>query len=122
MKHSPGFLKLIDEAKHRVREISIEVTRTKLLSGFGGHLFDIREDNEWEAGHIADAEHLGKGIIERDIESVVPDKHEEIILYCGGGYRSILAADALQKMGYDNVHSMSGGWRGWVGAGLPTSR
>jgi rhodanese-related sulfurtransferase len=112
VKHSPGFLKLVDEAKSRVREVSVEETRRKLETG-KAHVIDVREESEWAAGHAGGAEHLGKGVIERDIEVRVPDHDAEIILYCGGGFRSALAADNLQKMGYTNVASMAGGWRAW---------
>lgn len=119
MKHSPGFLKIVDDAKSRVREVSIGETRRKLESG-KAKLIDVREDNEWEAGHARGAQHMGKGVIERDIEQTIPDKNTEVILYCGGGFRSALAADNLQKMGYTNVTSMAGGWREWQAAGGPT--
>ena len=118
MKHSPGFLKLVNDAKPRVREVSVEETRRKLEAG-KAQVIDVREDNEWAAGHARGAEHLGKGVIERDIETRVPDKNAEIILYCGGGFRSTLSADSLQKMGYRNVASMAGGWRAWQEAGAP---
>jgi rhodanese-related sulfurtransferase len=118
VKHSPGFLKLAEDAKSRVREISVEETRRKLETG-KAHVIDVREDSEWAAGHARGAEHLGKGVIERDIEARVPDRKAEIILYCGGGFRSALAADSLQKMGYGNVASMAGGWRAWQEAGAP---
>jgi rhodanese-related sulfurtransferase len=118
VKHSPGFLKLVDEAKSRVREISVEETRRKLETG-KAHVIDVREESEWAAGHARGAEHLGKGVIERDIEAGVPDRNAEIILYCGGGFRSALATDSLQKMGYRNVASMTGGWRAWQDAGAP---
>jgi len=118
VKHSPGFLKLVDEAKSRVREISVEETRRKLETG-KAHVIDVREESEWAAGHARGAEHLGKGVIERDIEARVPDRNAEIILYCGGGFRSALATDSLQKMGYRNVASMTGGWRAWQEAGGP---
>ena len=121
MKHSPGFLKLVDEVKSRVREISVEETRPKLEKG-KAYLIDVREESEWAAGHAQGAEHLGKGVIERDIEARVPDRDAEIILYCGGGFRSALAADNLQKMGYRNVASMAGGWRAWQEAGGPVER
>ena len=121
MKHSPGFLKLVDDAKSRVREISVEETRPKLEKG-KAYLIDVREESEWAAGHAQGAEHLGKGVIERDIEARVPDRDAEIILYCGGGFRSALAADNLQKMGYRNVASMAGGWRAWQEAGGPVER
>jgi rhodanese-related sulfurtransferase len=118
VKHSPGFLKLVDDAKSRVREVSVEETRRKLESG-KVQVIDVREESEWAAGHARGASHLGKGIIERDIEARVPDRNAEIILYCGGGFRSALSADVLQKMGYRNVASMAGGWRAWQEAGAP---
>lgn len=117
-KHSPGFLRLVDDAKTRIREVTIEETM-KRVNGGDARLIDVREESEWNACHVRGAEHLGKGIIERDIEKMVPDRDAEIILYCGGGYRSTLAADALQKMGYNNVASMAGGWRGWLEANGP---
>ena len=121
MKHSEGFLKLVNDAKSRVREISVSDTRARLASDPNVKLIDVREDNEWEAGHAVGAKHLGKGIIERDIENEVPDKSTELILYCGGGYRSALVADVLQKMGYTNAWSMAGGWKAWKDSGAPTS-
>ncbi|HEX8097592.1 MAG TPA: rhodanese-like domain-containing protein [Pyrinomonadaceae bacterium] len=119
MKHTEGFLRLVDDAKGRVREVSVEETRERLSSNAGARLIDVREDKEWEAGHAAGAEHLGRGVIERDIETKVPDKGAELILYCGGGYRSALAADNLQRMGYTNVYSMAGGWKAWKESGAP---
>ena len=119
MNHSNGFLKLVDDAKTGIREVTVEETRARLADNPDARLIDVREDNEWEAGHAAGAEHLGKGIIERDIETRVPDKFAEVILYCGGGYRSALAADVLQKMGYTNVWSMVGGWKAWKESGAP---
>jgi rhodanese-related sulfurtransferase len=119
VKHSPGFLKLVDAAKSRVREIDVEEARRRLESG-KAKLIDVREDSEWAAGHARGAKHMGKGVIERDIEQRVPDKNAELILYCGGGFRSALATDNLQKMGYTNVRSMAGGWRAWQAAGGPT--
>ena len=110
MKHSEGFLNIVNDAKSRVREVTVAETKAR---NAGAKLIDVREDNEWETEHAAGAIHLGKGIIERDIETTVPDKATELILYCGGGYRSALAADALQKMGYTNVFSMAGGWKAW---------
>lgn len=118
MKHSPGFLKIVDDAKSRVREVSVEETRRKLEKG-QAQVIDVREESEWAAGHARGAAHLGKGVIERDIEARVPDRNAEIILYCGGGFRSALSADSLQKMGYTNVASMAGGWRAWTEAGGP---
>ncbi len=120
MRHSQRFLALVEEAKGHVREVTVEETRSRLASGDPVTLLDIREDHEWDAGHAAAAQHLGKGVIERDIEEAIPEPEAEIILYCGGGYRSILAAAALQKMGYTCVYSMAGGWRAWNEAGLPT--
>ena len=122
MKHSEGFLKLVDAAKSRIREVSVEETRNRMASNENVRLIDVREDNEWQAGHAADAEHLGKGIIERDIETKVPDKSSELILYCGGGYRSALVADVLQQMGYTNVYSMAGGWKAWKESGAPVEK
>lgn len=117
-QHSPGFLKIVDDAKSRIREASVEETRDA-LNARAARVIDVREDNEWEEAHIKGAEHLGKGIIERDIETVAPDKTSELILYCGGGFRAALAADSLQRMGYSNVRSMAGGWRAWNEAGGP---
>jgi rhodanese-related sulfurtransferase len=117
-QHSPGFLKVVDDAKSRIREASVEETR-EALNSQAARVIDVREDNEWEEAHIKGAEHLGKGIIERDIETVAPDKTSELILYCGGGFRAALAADSLQRMGYTNVRSMAGGWRAWNEAGGP---
>jgi rhodanese-related sulfurtransferase len=119
MQHSEGFLKLVEDAKTRVRELSVEETRVRLQSNPNAKLIDVREDNEWERSHAADAVHLGRGIIERDIEHDYPDKDAELILYCGGGFRSALACDNLQRMGYRNVFSMAGGWKAWQGAGAP---
>jgi len=119
MKHSEGFLKLVNDAKRRIREVTVDETRERMQSGNGVRLLDVREDNEWNAAHAAGAQHLGKGIIERDIEATVPDKSTEVILYCGGGFRSALAADVLQQMGYTNVFSMAGGWKAWQDSGAP---
>ena len=120
MKHSPAFLELVDDAKQRVREVSVAETRARMKDGTAT-LIDVREDNEWDAGHARGAVHLGRGVIERDIEAHIPDKNAELILYCGGGFRSALVAENLQKMGYTNVESMDGGWKGWLDAGLPTA-
>jgi rhodanese-related sulfurtransferase len=120
MKHSEGFLKLVNDAKTRIREVTVEETQQRMFDNPNAKLFDVREDNEWQAAHAAAAEHLGKGIIERDIEEKVPDKSTEVILYCGGGFRSALAADVLQQMGYTNVFSMAGGWKAWKDSGAPT--
>lgn len=119
MKHTEGFLRLVEEAKTRVREVSVEEAQRRLAAGTGARLIDVREDHEWQKGHAAGAVHLGRGIIERDVETRFPDCETELILYCGGGYRSALAADNLQRMGYVNVHSMAGGWRAWKEAGAP---
>jgi rhodanese-related sulfurtransferase len=118
VKHSPAFLKLVDDARSRVREISVEDARKKVESG-RARLIDVREESEWAAGHVRGAEYLGRGILERDIEQKIPDKDAELILYCGGGFRSALSADNLQHMGYRNVSSMAGGWREWQAKGLP---
>ena len=117
MKHSEGFLKIVDDAKSRVREVSVADTQQRMRANGDAKLIDVREDSEWDAAHAAGAIHLGKGIIERDIETTVPEKDTELILYCGGGYRSALAADVLQRMGYTNVFSMAGGWKAWKEAG-----
>lgn len=122
MKHSEGFLKIVDDAKTRIREVTVEDTQTRLAANPNAILVDVREDNEWDKEHAQGATHLGKGIIERDIETQAPDKATELILYCGGGYRSALAADVLQKMGYTNVFSMAGGWKAWKESGAPTER
>jgi rhodanese-related sulfurtransferase len=122
MKHSEQFLKLVQEAKARVKEIDYLEVKKRLDDGEKMILVDTREDSEWAVGHIPGAIHLGKGIIERDIEVAIPDPNAPIVLYCGGGFRSALAAENLQKMGYKNVLSMDGGWRGWTGAGFPVAR
>jgi rhodanese-related sulfurtransferase len=119
MQHSEGFLKLVEEAKRRIHEISVEATQERLAAGEGARLIDVREDHEWAEAHAAGAEHLSKGIIERDIEQAVPDFGTELILYCGGGFRSALAAETLQRMGYYDVSSMAGGWKAWQEAGAP---
>ena len=120
MKHSERFLRLVDEVRQRIRETDVAAIRQRLERGDTFHLVDVREDHEWEKGRIPGAVHLGKGIIERDIEKTFPDVDTEIVLYCGGGYRSALVADSLRKMGYTNVLSMAGGWRGWTEAGHET--
>ncbi len=122
MKHSAGFLNLVNDAKSRIREVTVYAAQERLNANPGAKLIDVREDNEWQAGHAAVSTHLGKGIIERDIEEQVPDKSTELILYCGGGFRSALAADVLQQMGYNNVYSMAGGWKAWKDAGAPTTK
>jgi rhodanese-related sulfurtransferase len=116
-QHSPGFLKIVDEARPRVRELTVDEARAAVKRG--ARLIDVREDNEWDESHAKGAEHIGKGIIERDIEKLAPDPNAELILYCGGGFRAVLAADSLQKMGYSNVKSVAGGWRAWQEAGAP---
>jgi len=118
-QHSPRFLHIVADAKKRIRESNVDEVKAKLDRGEKFLLVDVREESEWAKGHVPSAVHLGKGIIERDIEARVPDPTSPIILYCGGGYRSALAADNLQKMGYTNVLSMDGGWRGWREKGYP---
>ncbi len=113
MRHSPGFLRLVSDAKKRTKEISVAQVKELFKRNSDFILIDTREEHEWDDGHIAGAIHLSKGIIERDIEKAIPDKTKQIVLYCGGGYRSALAADNLRKMGYKNVFSMAGGWRAW---------
>lgn len=117
--HSPRFLGLVDEARSRIDETDVPTVRARLERGDRFLLVDVREESEWAAGHIPGAVHLGKGILERDIESRVPDLDTEVVLYCGGGYRSALAAEAMGRMGYTRVRSMDGGMRGWRDAGLP---
>jgi len=122
MHHSPGFLKLVDRAKSKIKQCTISDVAAKMKDGASFHLVDVREESEWDNGHIAGAVHIGKGTIERDIERKIPDHDAEIILYCGGGFRSALSAEALQDMGYTNVISMDGGWRAWKENDLPTER
>ncbi len=122
MKHSPGFLRLVDEAKSRVKEADFSEIKQRMDRREKMTLIDVREESEWARGHIPGAVHLSKGIIERDIEQAVPDKNAPLVLYCGGGFRSALVADNLQKMGYSNVISMDGGWRGWTSAGYPVEK
>ena len=117
MKHSEEFLAVVNDAKGRVKETDVDGARKLVESGAA--LIDVREDNEYEAGHAAGAKHMGRGIIERDIVQTYPDKSTKLVLYCGGGYRSALAADMLQKMGYTNVWSMNGGWKAWKNSGAP---
>ena len=121
-QHAPGFLKLVTDAKSRVKECTVDDVKTRLAAGDTFVLVDVREEGEYAAGHAAGAVHIGKGVIERDIEAKVPDPATPLVLYCGGGFRSALAADAIQKMGYTNVVSMDGGWAGWVKAGMPTEK
>ena len=122
MKHNPGFLKMVDAARTRVKECTVIQAKTMLDRGEVVHFLDVREDREFAKDHAKGARHLGKGIIERDVETLIPNKGETILLYCGGGYRSVLAADALQHMGYTNVRSMDGGITGWREAGYPMER
>ena len=122
MKHNPQFLNLVNDAKSRVQEVDIEGYKKMVEAGSPHMLVDTREDSEWAAGHVVGAVHLTKGIIERDIETEVPDKSTTMVLYCGGGFRSALVADALQKMGYENPISLDGGWRAWNAAGLPVEK
>lgn len=121
-QHSPGFLKIVADAKTRVTECGVDDVKRRRDAGETFVLVDVREDTEFAAGRLPGAVHVGKGVIERDIERVVPDPATPLVLYCGGGFRSALAADVLQKMGYTNVISMDGGWTGWVGKGYPVER
>lgn len=120
-QHSPAFLALVAAAKANIREYSIDEIRDRQQNGDSFVLVDVREESEWQRGHILGAVHVGKGVLERDLEALYPDKTTDLVLYCGGGYRSALAAEAAQKMGYTNVSSMDGGWRGWTTAGHPTA-
>jgi rhodanese-related sulfurtransferase len=122
MNHSSGFLKLVAEAQKSVHEISAAEARTRLAANPKVVLLDVREESEWAAGHAAEARHLGKGILERDLENLYPDANTEIIMYCGGGFRSALTCDAAQKMGYKNVHSLIGGYKVMVAAGWPVKK
>ncbi len=119
MHHNPRFLEIVDDAKSRIQQNDVQAVKAMLDTERRFYLVDVREDSEWNAGHLPRAIHLGKGIVERDIETAIPDLDAEIVLYCGGGYRSALAADHLQQMGYTNVWSMDGGIRGWREAGYP---
>ena len=122
MKHASGFLAIVNDAKTRVKEMDFREVKRRIDAGEKLTLVDVREDNEWARGHLPGAVHLGKGVIERDIEQAVPDQSAPLVLYCGGGFRSALAADNLQKMGYTNCISMDGGWRAWTEAGFPTEK
>jgi rhodanese-related sulfurtransferase len=122
MHHSSGFLKIVNEARRNVKELTLEQARARLADNSGAVLIDVREESEWAAGHAAEAVHLGKGILERDLEQRYPDPNTELILYCGGGYRSALAADAAQRMGYRNVYSLIGGYKAMVAAGWAMAR
>ena len=122
MQHAPQFLKLVNDAKKNIKQTDAADVKRRLEAGEKFLLVDTREDSEWANGHLPGAVHMGRGVIERDIETRVPDTGAKLILYCGGGFRSALVAESLQKMGYTNVESMDGGWRGWLEAGLPTTR
>jgi rhodanese-related sulfurtransferase len=122
MAHNPGFLKLVNEAKSRVKETDMAGYKKMVADGSKPVLIDVREDSEWAAGHAKGAVHLGKGVIERDIETKVPDKGSKLVLYCGGGFRSALAADALRQMGYTDAISLDGGWRAYQESGLPMEK
>ena len=122
MQHSPGFLKLVDEARSRVREIDLDEARRRLAANPKAILMDVREDSEWAAGHAQNAIHLGKGILERDLEKTIPNPETEIVMYCGGGYRSVLTADVAQRMGYRKVASLIGGYKALVAANWPMKR
>ncbi len=119
MDHSSGFLALVNDAKRRITEVSVAEARARLAVNPKAVLLDVREDHEWNAGHAAEAVHLGKGILERDLETLYPDKHSEIIMYCGGGFRSALTCDAARKMGYQNVSSLIGGYKFLLAADWP---
>jgi rhodanese-related sulfurtransferase len=122
VQHSPGFLELVEEARSRIREASLEEARQRLERNPQALLVDVREDSEWSEGHAVQAIHLGKGVLERDIEKTVPDSRTEIILYCGGGFRSALAAEVAQRMGYTNVASLAGGYKAMLAAGWPMTK
>ncbi|MGV8713419.1 MAG: rhodanese-like domain-containing protein [Nitrosomonas sp.] len=122
MHHNPGFIKLVEQVKERIKECTAEEVQVHIAQGEKFYFIDVREDHEYWIDHAAGARHLGKGILERDIESVVPDRNASIVLYCGGGYRSVLAADALQQMGYRNVVSMKGGIKAWRDAAFPLEK
>ncbi len=122
MQHSPGFLKIVNESRLKVSEMTVAEARARLASNPHAVLVDVREESEWAAGHAAEAVHLGKGVLERDIEKRFPDPSTELILYCGGGYRSALAAEMEQRMGYRRVHSLVGGYRAMTDAGWPMTR
>ncbi len=121
MAHASRFLALVDAARARIQETDVDAVRARQEAGDDAFvLVDVRERDEWDGGHLPGAVHLGKGVIERDVEAAIPDADAEIVLYCGGGFRSALAADALRQMGYTDVTSMDGGWKAWTGAGYPT--
>ena len=122
MKHNPGFEKVVDDARARVRECTVSDVKVRLERGEQFHFVDVREDDEFGQDHAAGAIHIGKGVIERDIETAIPNKQAPIVLYCGGGYRSVLAADSLRQMGYTDVISMDGGIKAWRAAGYPMEK
>jgi rhodanese-related sulfurtransferase len=122
MQHSPRFLKIVDEARKNVREVTVDDVKAMLDRGERFHLVDVREESEFAKDHLPGAAHLGKGVIERDVETKIPDRNKKLVLYCGGGFRSALAADNLQKMGYTDVISLDGGWKAYAQAGLPTEK
>ncbi|MBZ5539165.1 MAG: sulfurtransferase [Acidobacteriia bacterium] len=122
MAHAPQFLKLVNDAKTRIKETNVADVKRRMDAGEKFHLVDVREESEWTQGYLPGAVYLGRGVIERDIELKIPDTSAKLILYCGGGFRSALVADNLQKMGYHNIESMDGGWKGWIAAGLPTAK
>ena len=122
MDHSPGFLKLVEDARQRIKEVSLEQAREILARNSSAVLMDVREDNEWNNGHAVEAIHLGKGILERDLEQMFPDRTRELIMYCGGGYRSALTAAVAQEMGYQKVYSLIGGYKALVKSGWPLKR
>ncbi len=121
-QHAPEFVALVDAAKRSVKEITVDEVLTRQKAGQAFHLVDVREDREWDAGHAVGAQHLGRGIIERDIRATVPDLAAPLVLYCGGGFRSALAAESIQKMGYTNVSSLAGGWSEWLARGGETTK
>jgi rhodanese-related sulfurtransferase len=121
MNHSPNFLRVVNDARAKIKETNVQEVKKRLDAGEQFTLVDTREDSEWERGHITGAIHIGRGVIERDIEQLIPDTSTPLVLYCGGGFRSALAAESLQKMGYTNVLSIDGGWKGWNAAGYPTT-
>ena len=122
MDHSPGFLKIVNEAMPRIRELTLDQARARLAANPRAVLLDVREDAEWTAGHAVEARHLGKGVLERDLEKLLPDTGAEIIMYCGGGYRSALTCDIAQRMGYKNVFSLAGGYKAMAAAGWPMTK
>jgi len=122
MQHSPGFLKLVNEVRPKIKEVTPDEARARLAQNPKAVLVDVREDSEWEKGHATQAVHLGKGVLERDIEEMFPDPNTELIMYCGGGYRSALTADVAKRMGYRNVASLAGGYKALVQAGWPMAK